>query len=75
MSLSAWYIYTGDPLAEPLPAGLDQPLVCPRCGTARADLHSDGRMGCAECYRVFADDVRRALIALHKTHRHVGKDL
>ncbi|HEX5324508.1 MAG TPA: hypothetical protein VFW40_12025 [Capsulimonadaceae bacterium] len=75
MSLPPWDIYTKDPFQD-LPIALDRdPKVCPSCGNAEADLHTDGRMGCAECYRVFAGDVRRALIVLNGTHRHVGKDL
>jgi protein arginine kinase activator len=58
----------------PLPSPED-PRVCPHCGTSRADLHTDGRMGCAKCYQVFSDEVHRALIVLHGSNHHVGKTL
>lgn len=63
-----------DPFAD-VPAEERESVVCAKCGTSQADLYSDGRMGCAECYKVFAGDVRRALIVIHSTHRHVGKNL
>jgi protein arginine kinase activator len=75
MSLPPWDIYVKDPFQDLLPPLDREPKACPSCGTTNADLHTDGRMGCAECYRVFSDEVRRALIVLHGTHRHVGKDL
>jgi len=51
----------------------DDSLACPECGFTRAHLKKIGRMGCPECYRVFADDLENMLRAMHKGTRHVGK--
>lgn len=64
-----------DPFADLSPIEERENIACPRCQTTLDDLYSDGRMGCAECYKVFAGDVRRALIVIHGTHRHLGKNL
>jgi protein-arginine kinase activator protein McsA len=74
MSLPPWEIYVKDPFQD-LPLLDSDPIVCPTCGTSQKDLHRHGHMGCAECYRVFAGDARRALLVLQGTHRHVGKGL
>jgi len=74
MDLSEWEPKIADPFADLLPIFEREPKTCPKCGTTQADLHNDGRMGCAECYRVFASEVRRALLVLHGANRHVGKD-
>lgn len=41
------------------------PLNCPICGLTAAELRDSGRMGCAECYRVFAAMVVQAVAVLH----------
>ena len=45
-------------LAQLSPAGLvegpDAGLRCPRCGAGLADFREAGRLGCAECWEVFA---------------------
>lgn len=51
----------------------DDALACPACGFTRAHLKKIGRMGCPECYRVFANDLESMLRAMHKGTRHVGK--
>lgn len=51
----------------------DDSLACPACGFTRAHLKKIGRMGCPECYQVFADDLESMLRAMHKGTRHVGK--
>ena len=38
---------------------------CPNCGMTAADLHTEGLMGCAQCYRVFDTVVTRAAAELH----------
>ncbi|TLD71985.1 excinuclease ABC subunit B [Phragmitibacter flavus] len=51
----------------------DEGLACPSCGFTRAHLKKIGRMGCPDCYRVFADDLESMLRAMHKGTRHIGK--
>lgn len=49
-------------------------LVCSACGMSFQDFGRAGLLGCAECYRVFADQLGHLLERAHEgaTH-HVGK--
>jgi len=51
------------------PAG----LRCPTCGFTQADFKKSGRLGCADCYRAFAEGLEGVLKTMHKGTRHVGK--
>ena len=62
--------YPGYPEILPIPVQTD---CCPSCGTTRRDLDVDGRMGCAECYRVFEAEVLHALQEIHGAVQHIGK--
>jgi protein arginine kinase activator len=53
------------------PGGVD--LKCPRCGFSQADFKKSGRLGCPECYQVFAEGLEGLLKTMHKGTRHVGK--
>ena len=46
---------------------------CPSCGFSQADFKKAGRLGCAECYRTFAEPLEGLLKTMHKGTRHVGK--
>lgn len=48
-------------------------LKCPACGFTQADFKKSGRLGCAECYQVFADGLAGLLKTMHKATRHIGK--
>ena len=48
--------------------------TCPQCGMARRELYSQGQMGCARCYKVFAAEVQQALKEIHGETRHLGKN-
>jgi protein arginine kinase activator len=48
-------------------------LKCPRCGFSQADFKKSGRLGCPECYQVFAEGLEGLLKTMHKGTRHVGK--
>ncbi len=48
--------------------------TCPQCGMARSELYSQGQMGCARCYEVFAAEVQQALKEIHGETRHLGKN-
>ncbi len=41
-------------------------LSCPNCGFSQADFKKTGRMGCSECYQVFAEGLEGLLKAMHK---------
>lgn len=47
--------------------------VCPNCGFTQADFKKTGRLGCSECYEVFADGLEALLKGMHKGTEHKGK--
>ena len=53
------------------PGGAD--LKCPRCGFSQADFKKTGRLGCPDCYQVFAGGLEGLLKTMHKGTRHTGK--
>jgi protein arginine kinase activator len=48
-------------------------LKCEACGFTQADLKKTGRLGCSECYRVFAEPLEALLKGMHKGIQHKGK--
>lgn len=46
---------------------------CPSCGFSLEDLRRVRRMGCAECYTTFADEVSQMVRGIHKGPTHIGK--
>lgn len=46
---------------------------CPNCGMTAEQLKKTGRVGCPQCYTVFADSLGSILRAMHKGLRHQGK--
>jgi len=48
-------------------------LKCPRCGYSQEDFKKSGRLGCPDCYKVFAEGLEGLLKTMHKGTRHVGK--
>ena len=54
-------------------AGGGAEVKCPRCGFTQSDFKKSGRLGCAECYTVFAEGLEGLLKSMHKGTRHVGK--
>jgi len=52
--------------------GLPDP-ACPSCGLKASEFRSAGRLGCAACYRAFADELAPLLRSLHRGERHAGK--
>lgn len=48
-------------------------IKCPHCGFTQADFKKAGRLGCSECYKVFAEGLESLLKTMHKGTRHVGK--
>ena len=50
-----------------------QELKCPKCGFTHADFKKAGRLGCAECYKTFAEGLETLLKTMHKGTRHIGK--
>jgi protein arginine kinase activator len=51
----------------------DSKALCPRCGMSYADFKRQGRVGCAQCYTAFHDQLVPVLRRLHSAAQHVGK--
>jgi len=56
---------------EDAAGGVD--LKCPRCGYSQEDFKKSGRLGCPDCYKIFAEGLESLLKTMHKGTRHVGK--
>jgi protein arginine kinase activator len=48
-------------------------LACPKCGFTAADFKKAGRLGCADCYQTFAEQLDGLLKTMHKGTLHKGK--
>ena len=48
-------------------------LKCPVCGFTQADFKKTGRLGCSNCYTVFAEGIAPMLKNMHKGTQHTGK--
>ncbi len=48
-------------------------MECPGCGLPRAELRKEGRMGCAECYEAFHDEVKTLVSGMGGAASHRGK--
>jgi len=46
---------------------------CPICGFTQADFKKTARLGCSNCYTVFADGIAPMLKNMHKGTQHTGK--
>jgi protein arginine kinase activator len=47
--------------------------TCPQCGSRFSDVRTTGRVGCAECYRVFSDSICDLLSEEGVPSGHVGR--
>lgn len=59
--------------AQGLTAEGSEGLRCPRCGAGLADFRETGRLGCGECWEVFAAPLTDLVRRLHGATRHVGE--
>ena len=46
---------------------------CPKCGYSFNDIVREGRVGCAECYNTFYNELRPSLQRIHGQVQHNGK--
>jgi len=51
----------------------DTKLVCPNCGMSYAEFKRQGRLGCAECYVTFHDELVPLIRRIHGAVQHVGR--
>jgi protein arginine kinase activator len=50
-------------------------LQCPTCKSKFSDFKKTGRLGCADCYTAFEEELSSLLRKIHGSHIHVGKGL
>ncbi len=66
------------PIPEPSPPAADTPktarLTC-SCGFTLDEINTTGRLGCAECYHVFAGVLSERITNMHRGSTHVGKTI
>jgi protein arginine kinase activator len=46
---------------------------CPKCGCTFSDIAKSGKLGCADCYRKFYDQLLPSLQRIHGKIKHTGK--
>jgi len=52
----------------------EQPsIVCTSCGLSFAEYEHTGRLGCAQCYRDFANQLKPSLQKIHGRTQHAGR--
>ena len=45
---------------------------CPDCGTSYHEIASSGKVGCAQCYDTFGEELSRSIQSIHGTTSHTG---
>ena len=45
---------------------------CPECGSSYHEIASSGKVGCAQCYDTFAEELSRSIQSIHGTTSHTG---
>ena len=63
---------------EPVQNKQTEPLavpdtLCPNCGCALSEFKTNGRLGCAQCYATFQNDIDILLTQVHGSTLHKGK--
>ncbi len=53
--------------------GIKEAKKCPACGATFSDIAESGRVGCADCYDSFAEQLAPSIIRTHGRVSHVGK--
>ncbi|MDG2142625.1 MAG: UvrB/UvrC motif-containing protein [Planctomycetota bacterium] len=48
-------------------------VVCPECGMSLRELRAKGRIGCANDYELFAEDILEILERMHGATEHEGR--
>lgn len=51
----------------------DKKITCKRCQMSFAEFKRRGKLGCAECYQTFAEQLKPLIRRLHSAVQHIGK--
>lgn len=52
---------------------INNTVRCPVCGSAFSDIAESGKVGCAECYKTFYEELAPYLKRVHGSIKHTGK--
>ncbi|MFA5100787.1 MAG: UvrB/UvrC motif-containing protein [Candidatus Omnitrophota bacterium] len=52
---------------------IETSLKCPLCGLTYNDFRKKGRLGCAQCYTTFRQQLMPLLKKIHGSTQHIGK--
>lgn len=59
---------------EFVPTGIsDNAVKCSSCGASFSDIAKSGKVGCAECYKTFENELLPYLKRVHGSTKHIGK--
>jgi len=47
--------------------------TCPGCGMNFNDIRKTGKLGCSQCYQLFAKEMEPTLRRIHGNSQHIGK--
>lgn len=51
----------------------EESIICPECGTSYFDFKNSGKVGCANCYNIFRNELKNYLYAVNPKPIHTGK--
>ncbi len=46
---------------------------CSLCASTFADIVKNGKVGCAECYKTFRDELGKSIRSIHGNVKHIGR--
>ncbi len=49
-------------------------FTCPSCGLSFSEFKRRGRLGCANCYNAFEQELKQVIRRIHGSIRHTGKE-
>ena len=55
-------------------SALARPTQCPNCGMSFQDIRRLGKLGCSECYQVYAQELEASLRRIHGNSQHLGQN-
>jgi protein arginine kinase activator len=59
--------------SQQMQQSVDKGETCPACGFTLNDFRKTGRLGCSQCYEIFAEGLVPILKDMHKNIQHKGK--
>ena len=52
---------------------MEDTLRCPVCGASLSDISDTGKVGCADCYKTFLNQLMPSIQRMHGNTHHIGK--